>query len=1104
MRCPRCNSENPADMKFCGQCAAPLEMVCAGCGANNPPQSRFCGRCAAPLDSPRSPGLAEIPPPPPMLSQPAGRALGAGEIKQVTVLFCDIAGSTALTERLGAEAMRELVSRFLEIAIGEIERYGGTVPQFTGDGFMALFGAPRTLEDHVRRALLAALGIRRALGGASGDGNGGRGAGLDLPTHIGIHTGPVVFGPIGGNFAMATAIGDTANFAAHLQDAAGPGTILLSEAVCSAAQHYVRVEPAGPLAIKGRAEPIRAYRLLGLSRSRSTRDGVMPEQATGFVDRTGEVAMLRRRLEDAARGCGGAVGIVGEPGIGKSRIIDEVRRGFPAGRVTWVEGRCASYGMAIPYQLALDVLRSNCGVVESDTPEEIGEKIGAGLHEVGMDPGAERPFLLHALGIKAIEDPSLLSQPEAVKKRTFEIFRQLAVRGSERRPLVLVLEDLHWIDTLSHEFVGYLAESVPGCGILILATHRPEYRPPWIGKPYASEVALSPLSPGDSRDVVRSVLRNDTLADPVTEEIVARADGNPLFLEQLALHAGEMQTRRSQPTVPATIHDVVMARIDRLPEEAKRLLQTAAVIGREFSLRLLRAVWPQRSGLEPLLRELCRLEFVEEWPDDEETSYVFRHALTQETAYASLLARQRQVFHAAIGHALETLYAGRGDEVTELLALHFGRSDNAEKAVDYAIAAAEKAQRRWANSEALGYFSDALGRLEALPDTAPNRLRRIDAVLKQAEVKYALGQYTEHIQALDGIRDIIDRIDDPARRAAWHYWTGFLHSTSGGRPEAAIQHCREAARIASASGLDELDAFAQSCLSQVYMIAGRPRDGLAAGERALASFESRGNRWWAGRTLWHLSSNANYLGEWERSLDYCRRGLEHGLALDDLRLKAAGWSRIGLAYIQRGEVARGLECCEAAFALSPIPRDAAFARAIRGFGNIKTGRLDDGVAELSDALAWFDNARMRWTFVICAVWLAEGWLRQGDRRSARRLIDRVLATSRATGYLQYEGRACWLMAECLAVEAPASAADHAGTATRIFEQIGARNDLARAMVTRAALYQKAGDAATARRLLEGAYGIFSVLGTRDEPERVKTALDAIDRGTAIGLLAGGR
>ncbi|MGH7114886.1 MAG: tetratricopeptide repeat protein [Stellaceae bacterium] len=328
-----------------------------------------------------------------------------------------------------------------------------------------------------------------------------------------------------------------------------------------------------------------------------------------------------------------------------------------------------------------------------------------------------------------------------------------------------------------------------------------------------------------------------------------------------------------------------------------------------------------------------------------------------------------------------------------------------------------------------------------------------------------------------------------------------MRSTSGGRPDAAIQHCREAAKIASASGLDEINAFAESCLAQVYMVAGRLSDAVEAGEHALASFECRGDRWWAGRTLWHLTAAANYLGEWDRSLEYCRRGLEHGIALDDLRLKAAGWSRMGTAHIVRGDFERGIECCNQALALGPIPRDAAWARVVRGYGKIKAGRADDGIAELSDALSWFESSHMRWTQVLVAARLAEGYLRRGDPASARPLVDHVLATARATGYLQYEGRACWLMAECLGAEAPTTAEDYVETAMRIFEQIGARNDLAQAMVTSAALRQMAGDGAATRRLLEQALAIFEILGTRNEPDRVKTALDALDRGSAIRLLA---
>ncbi len=1089
MRCPDCGAESPADKKFCGDCGAPLTVACPSCGAVNPRERQLCDGCGAPL---AAPGLREAGAPQPFRPRPqTSIATGTlpGEMKQVTVLFCDIVNSTPLAERLGAEGMRDLVNRFLELSLAEIRRYGGTAPEFTGDGFMAVFGAPRAYEDHVRRALLAALGIQRAFGSENG---ATPGPNLQLPIRIGIHSGPVVFGPVGGNFATETVIGDTANVAARLQQAAEPGAVLLSDATWQSARGYVRAEPLGPLAVKGKTEPIPAYRLLGVSRSRATRDGPRPGHTTSFVDRVDELATLLRFAEEAESGGGRAVGIVGEPGIGKSRLVDEMRQRLSHRQVNWVEGHCNSYGTMIPYQLVLDLLRSNCGIVDTDTPEEITDKVCSGLRQAGMDPDQDAPLLLYLLGINPIDDPALLSRPEAVKDRTFDIFRRLAINGSRHRPLALVVEDLHWIDKISEEFLRFAVKSLAGARIFLIATYRPDFIPPWGGLPVARQIALQPLGTEHSRQVARAVLAG-LLVNQVTADLVAKADGNPLFLEQLVLHASETTPGRAELMLPSTVNDVIMARIDRLPAEVKQLLQTAAVIGREFSLHLLEAVWPGPEPINALIAELCRLEFLDEWPDDEGTTYTFRHALTQEAAYGSLLERHRRASHARIGAALESLYEGRTDEVSELLALHFGRSDDAEKAVDYAIVAAEKAGRSWANTEALNYFKAALSRLDAMPDTAANRLRRIDAVLKQAEVKYSVGNYADQVDNLQGISNIVSESQDPSRRATWHYWLGFLQGVSGGRPEVAIDHCREAAKIASASGMEEINAFAESCLAQVYMIVGRLHDGIEVGERALASFEMRQNRWWAGRTLWHLTAVANFLGQWERSLEYCRRALEHGIALQDLRLTVVSWSRMGLAYVQQGNPERGMQCCEEALALNPLPRDAAWARVVRGYGKIKAGQLNDGVAELDGALAWFEGAHMRWTHVIGAVWLAEGYLRRGDRARALPLIEHVLEISRANGYLQYEGRACWLMGEHLAQEAPVSAEEYLTNAIDIFERVGARNDLARAILSRAILRRAREDLATSRGLLDKAGAIFQALGTRDEVARVQAARAEFDR-----------
>jgi len=1090
MRCPRCGANNTAGMKFCGQCGAPLGSACPSCGASNPSEHKFCGQCGTPLAAAglRETGTPEFD----VARTEAVRTVNTlpGEMKQVTVLFCDIVNSTPLTERLGPEAMRDLVSVFLESSLAEVRRYGGTAPQFSGDGFMALFGAPITHEDHVRRALLAALGIQRALLKA---GKAPVRERAELAVRIGLHTGPVVFGPISEKLPMDyTVIGDTANVAARLEQAATPGTILVSEEIHLLAEGYARVEPVGPLILKGKVDPIPAYRLLGVSHHRSIQGEGAASRTSVFVNRESELAALVNVLREVENGHGQAVGLVGEPGIGKSRLLAEFHREVADDRATWVDGRCLSYGTAIPYLLILDLLRNNCGILESDNPEAVGEKVRSGLLLVGMDADEGGAVLLDLLETERVSASPALSNPESFKRKVFETLRLFAIKGSQRRPLILVLEDLHWVDRLSEEFVGFLAENIQDARVLLLATYRPGYRPPWIDLSCAGQTQLEPLSRDHSIAMVRSVLRAGRLIDLVSQEIVAKADGNPFFLEQLALHAGEARDLRSDLMVPNTIHDVVMARIDRLPEETKRFLQTAAVIGREFPLRLLNAVWRGTGSVETQLRELCRLEFIDERAETEDAVYVFRHALTQETAYGSLLERHRRTYHGAVGRALEELYDGRANEVAELLALHFGRSDAAEESIDYAILAAEKSQRRWANTEALTYFNGALQRLERMPDTGANRLRRIDAVVKQAEVKFALGQHAEHIAALEGIRDIVEASDDPRRRATWHYWTGFLHSLTGSPPALAIEHCRQASTIASAAGSDELEGFIASCAAQAYVVAGELHAAVEAGERALAIFEARDNLWWASRTLWHLAQATVYLGEWDASHSYCRHALALSTTLNDLRLKVDGLYRTGAACIQQGDIERGLRCCDEALALEPIPYDVAMAKLFRGYGKIKAGCHDAGIAELWEAIAWFDKSHLGHVRLMATLRLAEGLILQAKLESARKLLNEVLSESRVIGYRYLEGLAHRLIAESLVTESSAIGMQHVTYAQQIFETIDARNDLAKSLMTRAKLSQGSSDTAEARGLLEKAVAIFEALGTLDEPPRVRSALAALE------------
>ena len=1087
MICPRCQAENPSGMRFCGQCGAYLgTAACRSCGAANPPGQLYCGQCAALLDDAvRGRSVLPARSSPQTLPEAAGgfESVPAAEIRHGTVLFCDIVNSTGLTERVGDEVFHGLLTRFLDAANAEVTRYGGNVTQFLGDGFLAIFGAPVAHEDHAERALLAAIAVRRIVAGG-GD------QPVDLAVRIGINTGLMIFGPIFGDLRSApTAVGDTATVGARLQAAAESGTILIGEATYKAARGHAEVQSVGRLSLKGKVEPVQAYRLIGVS-THQVSDSEATAAQRAFVGRRNELATLQNTVRRIEEGGGRAVGIVGEPGIGKSRLVAELRRGLAGQKVTWIEGRCVSYGAAIPYRLMLDLLRSNCRIAEGDSPANIAEKVSFGLREVGLDAGDHSPLLLNILGV---QPATVTLTPEALKTKAFEIFRQLSIRGSLRRPIVLVVEDLQWIDAISQEFLSLLSENLPEIRLLMLATYRPGHTPPWIDKSYASQIPLCPLSPADSLRVVRPVLRRMGLASSLADVIVHKAEGNPFFLEQLAFHAGESAAVQAGASVPATIRDVVMARIDRLPEETKRVLQLAAVIGREFSFRLLSAVWQGRGSLDSQLRELMQFEFVYERVDAESRTYAFRHILTQEAAYAGLLDRQRRTFHAGVGAALEALFRHRVEEVAELLALHFGRSDDIDRAVDYGILAAEKTQRRWANSAALSYFETALGRLKSAPDTKANQLRRIDVVIKQGELKLALGRHAEHLAELEQIHGIVDRTSDPRRQVAWNYWTGFLQILTGGRADVAIGHCRQAAEIAAAAGFHELDGFIASCLAQSYVVAGELRAAIEAGERALAIFEADGNLWWASRALWHLSSAANCRGEWASSLSYCRRALEYGTLLDDMRLKAAGLWRTGNAYIQQGDTDRGMQYCEDALALSPIPFDSATARTVRGYGLIKAGRGQAGIAELREVLAWFQNSRLSHLRLLATLWLIEGHLALHDYGSARELAGPVLDQTQALGYLHFEGIAHRLIGESLAAEAPAAAKEHVERALRILDGMGARNDYAKALVTQARLSRIEGNDVFARQLLEKACKIFEAIGTKDETVRVKAAFGELDR-----------
>jgi class 3 adenylate cyclase len=700
-----------------------------------------------------------------------------GERKQVTVLFCDLAHSTPLAARLGPERMHTLLNRFFALALEEIHRYEGTVNQFLGDGCMALFGAPVAHEDHARQAVLTAMGLQRTLKDHHAD--LGEPYGVECAFRMGINTGMVVVGGIGDNLRMDyTAVGDTTNLAARLQQVAAPGAVLISEATKRLVQGSVHLEALSPLHLKGVPDPVAAFKVLGLNRPRSSLAHRSARALSHFVGRARELADLETLLAQVENGQGHIVGIVGEAGLGKSRLVHEFRQRLHGKRVTYLEGRCLSYGRAIPYLPLLDLLRHNCGITEADSPEVITAKIHLSLQEVGMTPDEWTPYLLHLFGIQDGTEPLAVLSPEAIKARTFEMIQYMSLNGSQRQPLIIAVEDLHWIDTTSEACFAMLAESLASAPMLLLGTYRPGYRPPWIEQSNVTQVALRRLTPEDGLAVIRSILPQEHLSDQLAQTILAKADGNPFFLEELTQAVLESGDFRANTAVPDTIQGVLMARIDRLPEMSKRLLQTAAVLGREFALRLLEAIWEGPGRCEPLLLELKRLEFLYERIGAEEPSYVFKHALTQDVAYASLLTTRRQALHAATGAALERLYAVRLGDVYERLAYHYARAQDAPKAVTYLTLFAERVAGGYAHVEAVTALQEALTHVQQLPETERDR-RTLELVLRLAHSFYFLGRFQEMLELLLQQQERLERYHASSLAGPYAFWRSHALSYLG-------------------------------------------------------------------------------------------------------------------------------------------------------------------------------------------------------------------------------------------------------------------------------------------------------------------------------------
>jgi class 3 adenylate cyclase/tetratricopeptide (TPR) repeat protein len=997
MQCSRCQRDNDPTGKFCEGCGTRLARKCSECGTDLSPDAHFCKECGAPVVSgqstPSSPPAPEAYTPKHLAERIlTSRAALEGERKQVTVLFADLKGSMELLADRDPEEARAILDPVLERMMEAVHRYEGTVNQVMGDGIMALFGAPLAHEDHAVRACYAALRMQEAVKGYAQELQRTEGAFIQI--RVGLNSGEVVVGSIGSDLRMDyTAVGQTTHLAARMEQMAMPGSILLAPDTLQLAEGYVQVNALGPMAVKGLSGPIAVCELLGASTARSRLQAAANRGLTKFVGRDTELETLRRTLEQAGNGQGQIVALVGEPGVGKSRLVWEFTHSHRTQGWLVLASGSVSYGKATSYLPVIDLLKSYCGIEDRDDARRIRERVTGKL--LTLDPVLQpmQPAFLALLDVPVEDADWQALDPPQRRQRTLDACKRLLLRESQVQPLLLVFEDLHWIDAETQALLDSLVESLPTARILLLVNYRPEYEHAWHRKMYYQQLRLDPLPPESAEELLAALMGDAAGLEPLKRLLIERTEGNPFFVEESVrtlveggVLTGERGSYRlvrpfESTHVPATVQAVLAARIDRLAPEDKRLLQSAAVIGKDVPYPLLRAlVEPREDALRQALARLQAAEFLYEtrlYPDPE---YTFKHALTHEVAYGGLLHERRRALHAEIVEAIERLYADRLAEQVERLAHHALRGEVWDTAVAYCHQAAVKAEAHGAYRETVTYFEYALDALKRLPETRETAEQGIDLRFGLRAALVPLGEEKQ-----------------------------------------AIQHLRDAELTAEALGDHSRLGRVSIYLSHYYWWVGDYSHALESGQRALAIAGGHSDFTLEIESNYHLGLTYHLVGDYRRAVDSLTRNIEAlkgdltSERLGMIHLPAAssrGW--LARALGELGEfpeaVARAEEAVHLADALGH-PFTRVFAYRILGGIRLQKGDLEQAIPWLDRAMDLCRHSQIRNLFPAVATWASHALALSGRIAEALPLAEQAIEQSARIDFVSGRSLSLTLLGE---------------------------------------------------------------------------------------------
>jgi len=1077
VNCPRCQAQNRQGIRFCEECGARLELACPTCGSPAIPGKRFCGNCGAPLAG-ETGGRIQTPHAytPKHLAEKilTSKAALEGERKQVTVLFADLKGSMELLAERDPEEGRKLLDPVLERMMEAVHRYEGTVNQVMGDGIMALFGAPLAHEDHAVRACYAAL---RMLDSVSRYGDElQRSYGVPVQIRVGINSGEVVVRSIGGDLHMDyTAVGQTTHLAARLEQMAKPGSGLIAAPTLRLAEGYVQVTSIGPVPVKGLEAPVEVYQLVGAGPVRSRLQAAAARGLTRFVGRDAEMDALARALERGLAGHGQIVGVVGEPGVGKSRLFYEFTHSHRVGGCLILETASMSYGKATAYLPILDLLKRYFKIDDRDDSRTLREKVTGKI--LTLDPALEDtiPPVLALLEALPADHPFLSVDPPKRRQQTLDGLKRILLRESQAEPVVLVFEDLHWLDTETQALLDSLVESLPTARLVLLVNYRPEYQHLWSSKTYYTQLRIDPLAAESAEALLEALLGDDASLGALKRLLIERTEGNPFFLEESVWTLAETRTlegkrgvyRLAQPLlavqVPATVQSILAARIDRLPPDEKRLLQSASVIGKDVPLALLAAV---AEGSEEELRQglahLQAAEFVYETRLFPDLEYTFKHALTHEVAYQSLLGDRRRALHARISEAIERQYGDRLGEHVELLAHHTQRGEAWDRAHVYLRQAGAKAMARSAYREAAAHFEEALAALQRLPESRATNELAIDLRFDLRNPLHVLGELGKLLDHLHEAEALAQRLDDPRRLGrTLSYLSQYCWLT--GKNAKAIEAGGRALDLAGAVGDPMLGATTDLYLGMAYEAIGDFRRAIEALQRTV---DSMGDESTADRpghvpllihaTTW-LAVCLAELGEFPRAFAHAERVVRIAEAADRSFDLVTAYFGLAFPLLHQGNYLRAISILERTLAMVESGGFETWRGTIMsslGHAYTLSGRLTEALPLLEHAASLkVGYYRPRWGY------LAEAYTMAGRIAEAKQPAERFFKRAREGGARAQEAWALRLLGHMALHRQPPDSAEgerRYGEALALAEELGLRPLLSRCHLELGRLYAATG------------------------------------------------